>query len=102
MDKLVLILLLLVGIVLSAYLFKGKGLFLIAGFNMIPKQHLTKINQVGLCKFMGKVMVGICVVILLILISNVTGNNLFHYVGLSLLLIIVVFSLVWTTYAYLK
>jgi hypothetical protein len=39
---------------------KGKGAFLIAGYNTKPKEEKAKYDEVALCKFMGKLTFAIC------------------------------------------
>ena len=42
--------------VLGIYLSTGRGTFLIAGYNTMPKEEKEKYDAVALCKFMGKMM----------------------------------------------
>lgn len=54
---------------LSLYLLQGKGGFLIAGYNTLPKEEKEKYDEAALCKAMGKIML------------SVTGSLLFFVLG---------------------
>lgn len=56
-------------LVLSLYLLQGKGGFLIAGYNTLPKEEKKKYDEPALCKAMGKMMLA------------VTGSLLFFVLG---------------------
>ena len=59
-------------LVLSLYLLQGKGGFLIAGYNTLPKEEKEKYDEAALCKAMGKIMLA------------VTGSLLFFVLGAAL------------------
>lgn len=66
----------------------GKGSFLIAGFNTMPKKDQGKYDVVSLCKFIGKVMFIIAFSILLFILSDVLKLKILYYIGIIL---------IWTT-----
>ncbi len=45
--------------IMTGVLLKGKGAFLVAGYNTMPKSEKAKYDTVALCKFVGKVLLGI-------------------------------------------
>lgn len=42
--------------VIGIFLYNGKGAFLIAGYNTMPKEDREKYDEKALCKFVGKSM----------------------------------------------
>jgi hypothetical protein len=44
-------------IIITARLLSGRGAFLVAGFNTMPKEAKEKFDQPALCKFVGKVLI---------------------------------------------
>lgn len=102
MNELILGVMIVIVFLLGLYLLSGKGIFLIAGFNMLPKEQLMKINQVGLCKFMGKIVVGISISLFCLLLSTLLDNNYYFNAGLILLVILVIVAIVWTSIIYRK
>ena len=79
----------LLGIVFSL----GKGSFLIAGYNTMPKKDQEKYDVVSLCKFMGKVMFITAFSILLFILSDVLGLKLLYYIGLILICVTPIFAI---------
>jgi hypothetical protein len=71
----------LLGIIFSL----GKGSFLIAGFNTMPKKDQEKYDAVSLCKFIGKVMFIIAFSILLFILSDVLKLKILYYIGIILI-----------------
>ena len=54
-------LVILIPFLVAAVIFsKGKGASLIAGYNTMPPQEKRQYDEVAMCKFMGKIMYGIC------------------------------------------
>lgn len=62
-------------IVIGIFLIKGKGSFLIAGYNMISKEEKAEYDTTALCKFMGKMMFSFSFVMTLGLISDLYNLN---------------------------
>jgi len=44
-------------LIIAAFLLRGKGSFLIAGYNTINKEEKEKYDQERLCRFVGKLLV---------------------------------------------
>ncbi|WP_431030223.1 DUF3784 domain-containing protein [Lysinibacillus sp. LZ02] len=87
----ILILFLIFAIVLS----KGKGAFLIAGYNTLPKSEKAKYDEVALAKFMGKVMYGYCFSIMLWGLSELINQQWLFIVGLVLFIALTIFTIVY-------
>lgn len=81
--------------VLGIYLSTGRGTFLIAGYNTMPKEEKEKYDAVSLCKFMGKMMFALSFSMVFWLLSQALDIQLLFYVGLTLFLAIVIFILVY-------
>lgn len=74
---------------------KGKGAFLIAGYNTMPESKKAEYDEVAMCKFMGKFMYGICLCIVLWALSELLQVQVLFYIGLVLFIGLVVFVLVY-------
>ncbi|WP_246941048.1 DUF3784 domain-containing protein [Bacillus pinisoli] len=83
-------------IVLGIILSYGKGSFLIAGYNTMPKEEKEKYDTVALCKFMGKMMFALSFSMGLWVFSEVFEAQWLFIVGLLLFigtcLFIVIYS----------
>jgi hypothetical protein len=90
-NLIVVIVFLVFGILLS----NGKGPFLIAGYNTLPKSEKANYDEIALCKFMGKFMIGISISILLWAFSDLLKNQVLFIIGLILFLSQIVFVLVY-------
>ena len=87
-------------LILSFVLLRGKGGFLIAGFNLLPKEQKEKIDCPGLCRFMGKISLGLACSTALILAYIITEIAILNTLGLALLAVLVIIALVWSTVRY--
>lgn len=87
----VLVLFLILAIVFS----KGKGAFLIAGYNTLPDKEKEKYNEAELCKFMGKMMYGICFSILLWILSDIFEIQILLVIGVVLFVALILFLLIY-------
>ena len=73
----------------------GKGAFLIAGYNTLPKAEKAKYDTVALCKFMGKLMFVITACILFWLLDEFfPGFHLFA-IGQTLLIVSIIFAFIY-------
>ena len=88
-EVLIPILIILLFITIGIFLSKGKGIFLIAGFNTMSKEEREQYNLLNVCKFMSKFCFAIAFYILLLII------NTYHEIkGMSVL---VPFLIIGTT-----
>ena len=53
-------------LILSIYLLTGRGSFLLAGYNTKPKSEKEKYNAPAMCRFMGKILLPISVLVALV------------------------------------
>ncbi|MBU5228010.1 DUF3784 domain-containing protein [Clostridium senegalense] len=68
------------------------GIFLIAGFNAMPKEQQQKYDVISLCKFMGKLMFMISFCMIFLLLSD---TFIMKALGFTLLLVSIIFSVVY-------
>ncbi len=83
-------------LILAIFLLKGKGAFLIAGYNTMSDTEKAKYDEIALCKFMGKVMYGISFSLLLWALSDLLNIQVLFTIGLVLFLFLIVFVLVYS------
>lgn len=83
-------------LILAVYLSQGKGAFLIAGYNTMPKEEKAKYDEVALCKFMGKILYGICFSLVLLSLSEWLEIPALLWMGIALMIGLIVFTLVYS------
>ena len=62
-------------IILSIILLMGRGSFLIAGYNTMPKEEKEKYDTTALCKFVGKILLALGLVVISWGFINLVLNN---------------------------
>ncbi|WP_240046452.1 MULTISPECIES: DUF3784 domain-containing protein [Bacillaceae] len=82
-------------LILAFVLSKGKGGFLIAGYNTLPAEKKAEYDEVALCKFMGKIMYAISFGILLLGLSDVLANQLLFIIGMIVFVVSIAFALIY-------
>lgn len=100
-DIIIIAVLLIILLIIAVILLFGRGGFLIAGFNMLPKEKKDKVDVIRLCKFMGKVMLGVCCSVALLLVNLITGIEVLNTIALIILALSVVVTLVWANLHYM-
>lgn len=80
LQVLIPILIILIFITVGIFLSKGKGIFLIAGFNTMSKEEKEQYNLLAVCKFMSKFCFALAFYILLLII-----NTYYEIRGISVL-----------------
>lgn len=83
-------------LIFAVLLSKGKGASLLAGYNTMSDSEKAQYNEIALCKFMGKIMYGISLSILLLALSEILEKRVLFIIGLLLLLTLIVFTLVYS------
>ncbi|MGE7935191.1 DUF3784 domain-containing protein [Viridibacillus arvi] len=83
-------------LIFAIVLSKGKGAFLLAGYNTMSNSEKEKYREEELCKFMSKIMFGICFSILLIALSEYFKIQFLRIIGLILIIGLIVFSMVYS------
>ncbi|MDM5209531.1 DUF3784 domain-containing protein [Cytobacillus kochii] len=82
-------------LIFAIVLSKGKGAWLIAGFNTMSDSEKAKYNRVALCKFMSKVIYGICLSILLLALSDLLKLTWLYILGMVLFVAILLFTIIY-------
>ncbi|MFD1708823.1 DUF3784 domain-containing protein [Siminovitchia sediminis] len=82
-------------LIFAIVLSKGKGAFLIAGYNTKSEEEKAKYDEVALCKFMGKVSYGICFSIFLGALSGMFGLQILLIIGLMIFFLLIIFTFVY-------
>ena len=71
-------------VVLGIVFLRGKGAFLIAGYNTSSPEAKSKIDEKALCKFVGKLMLVLAACWLLIALSSLPNLLFLLWIGLGL------------------
>lgn len=82
-------------IALGIVLLKGKGSFLIAGFNTLPKQQKEKFDEKALCRFVGRLLIVIAFCMPLIFIGGAFDITWMITAGAILILAMVIGAAVY-------
>ena len=82
-------------LIFAIVLSKGKGAWLIAGFNTMSDSEKAKYNRVALCKFMSKVIYGICLSLLLWALSDLLKLTWPYILGMVLFVAILLFTIIY-------
>ncbi|MDT2046637.1 DUF3784 domain-containing protein [Priestia flexa] len=82
-------------LILAFVLSKGKGGFLIAGYNTLPTEKKAEYDEVALCKFMGKIMYASSFGILLLGLSDVLANQPLFIIGMIVFVVSIAFALIY-------
>lgn len=83
-------------IIFASILSKGKGAWIIAGYNTMSDSEKAQYDEVALCKFMGKIMYGISLSIIVIALSEFINNQILLIVGIVSMIALIVFALVYS------
>ena len=71
-------------IILGIVFLKGKGSFLIAGYNTASKAEKEKTDEKKLCRYMGILMLLLAACFLVIIASDISGEMWLLWLGLIL------------------
>jgi hypothetical protein len=82
-------------VALGLVFLSGKGAFLIAGYNTADEDEKRKIDEVALCKFMGKSMFSLAACWLILGVGSVLDNMIFVWTGIGLFFAMVVSMVVY-------
>lgn len=83
-------------IIFASILSKGKGAWIIAGYNTMSDSEKAQYDEVALCKFMGKIMYGVSLSIIVIALSEFINNQILLIVGIVSMIALIVFALVYS------
>ena len=82
---------LVLGIVFS----RGKGAFLIAGYNTASKAEKSRMDETLLCRFMGKLMFSLAGCWVIVTLGGALESVLLHVLGLVLFFVLVIGAVVY-------
>ncbi|QUW22685.1 DUF3784 domain-containing protein [Sporosarcina sp. Marseille-Q4063] len=82
--------------VFGVFLLSGKGTFLIAGFNTLPRGEKAKYDKLALGKFYGKTILALSASMVFWLLSDILQNNVLFIIGLILFVAVIIFSLLYS------
>jgi hypothetical protein len=80
-------------VIISIVLLTGRGSFLLAGYNTMPKSEKAKYDTKALCKFFGKILLPIGVLAPFCAIEGIT--DWFVWVWVTVTTVLIVFALVY-------
>lgn len=83
-------------LIMAYFLSQGKGAFLIAGYNTMPKEEKAKYDELALCKFMSKILYGISFSLVLLSLSEWLEMPLLMWIGIAFMIGLIVFTLVYS------
>ena len=99
MDKIITIIvqfiLVVVFIILGVVFFKGKGAFLIAGYNTAGREERAKYDEKALCRFMGKLMFVLAGCFFVIIFGNILEQMALVWCGIVLILAICLAAIIY-------
>ncbi|MCD8509535.1 MAG: DUF3784 domain-containing protein [Bacillus sp. (in: Bacteria)] len=92
----VIILLIVVLFIMLGLLFsRGRGAFLIAGYNTLPQKKKAQYDTVAMCKFMGKMMYFLAVSAFFWFLGEALDVTALFYMGVFLFVSTIVFLLIY-------
>ena len=99
MDQIIAIIvqfiLVVVFIILGVVFFKGKGAFLIAGYNTAGREERAKYDEKALCRFMGKLMFVLAGCFFVIILGNILKQMALVWCGIALILAICLAAIIY-------
>lgn len=85
----------LVIIIISILLLKGKGSFLLAGFNTMSEQEKEKYDSKALCRFMGKILLPVGIMTPLLSVGGMYGITWIFPTYIIITIALCVFAVVY-------
>jgi hypothetical protein len=82
-------------IVMGIFLKKGKGSFLIAGYNTMPKKERLKYDEPALCRFVGRLLIFIALLMPIITLGALLKLVWLCATGVGMMLIICAGALIF-------
>ena len=74
---------------------RGKGAFLIAGYNTSSREYKNKIDEKALCKAMSKMMYALAFSWLIVSLGCLLENNLLTWLGIAIFLAVIIAGLIY-------
>lgn len=82
-------------VILGIFLYNGKGAFLIAGYNTLPKEEKEKYDEKALSKFMGKAMFALSFSMVFWVLGDYFKTMMLFIIGLILFMAIIFFIIIY-------
>lgn len=82
-------------LVLAGIFSRGKGAWLISGYNMMPKSEKEKYDEVALCHFMAKFMVALALCWIPVTLYTINYQKVFIITGISAFCLVTVIGLIY-------
>ena len=83
-------------LLLGTVFMRGKGAFLIAGYNTSSKEEKAKYDEKALCRFMGKIMFSFAACFLIMATSDLLNVMVPLWTGLILFFCVAIFALIYS------
>lgn len=80
---------------LTILFFSGRGVMLIAGYNTSSLEERAKVNEVNLCKDMGKMMLGITFSLVFYIPGVLYNKDSYFIFGTVLMLIVLIIGMIY-------
>lgn len=82
-------------VLLGLYMLQGKGMFLIAGYNTMPREEQEKYDSPAMARFIGKLLLALALCMSLWIVGIWSGANWMFYVGVGLFLVCIGAALIY-------
>lgn len=76
-------------------LIQGKGSFLIAGYNTMTEEEKAEMDEIALCRFLGKMMFALVFAFIISLIGSIIQNEVISIAGYALTVPLVIFMIIY-------
>ena len=74
---------------------RGKGAFLIAGYNTMPKAKKAKYDKAALCRFMGKLMFAMALCWVPVALGTLLDREWLYLAGIAAYLVVIAGGVIW-------
>ena len=81
-------------LVLGIVFLKGKGAFLIAGYNTASPEEKARIDEKKLCRYMGRMMLALAACWLVLASSEIFQTMVLFWVGFALFFVVIIVGII--------
>ncbi|WP_083389010.1 DUF3784 domain-containing protein [Planococcus maritimus] len=74
-------------VLLGLYMLQGKWMFLIAGYNTMPREEQKKYDSLAMARFIGKLLLALAFCMILWIAGIWSGESWMLYIGVALFLV---------------
>lgn len=82
-------------LMLAGIFSRGKGAWLISGYNMMSEREKEKYDEVALCHFMAKFMVALAVCWIPVTLYTITYQKVFIITGIAAFCLVIAIGLIY-------